>query len=155
MGRKAFGERVTQNAKAATSEELVDAFGDHQAATEEHVKRLEDVFKMLGETVKAKKCEAIEGLAKEAQNIIEETDEGTATRDVALIMAAQKIEHYEIATCGSLVQLAKTIGMTDGSEVLAEMLDLKKREANLFFVEVKSIAEGAAQMAKAPLKRRA
>jgi ferritin-like metal-binding protein YciE len=126
--------------KAATSEELADAFGDHQAATEEHVSRLEEVFKMMGETAKAKKCEAMEGLVKEAQHIIEETKEETATRDVALIMAAQKVEHYEIATYGSLVQLAKTIGMTDVAEILAETLD-EEKEADLLLT---SIAEGSA-----------
>jgi ferritin-like metal-binding protein YciE len=126
--------------KAATSEELADAFGDHQAATEEHVSRLEEVFKMMGETAKAKKCEAMEGLVKEAQHIIEETKEETATRDVALIMAAQKMEHYEIATYGSLVQLAKTIGMTDVAEVLAETLD-EEKETDLLLT---SIAEGSA-----------
>jgi ferritin-like metal-binding protein YciE len=125
--------------KAATSEELADAIGDHQAATEEHVSRLEDVFKMMGETAKAKKCEAMEGLVKEAQNVIEDTDEETATRDVALIMAAQKVEHYEIATYGSLVQLAKTIGMMDVAEVLAETL-MEEKEADELLT---SIAEGS------------
>jgi ferritin-like metal-binding protein YciE len=112
--------------KAATNDELADALGDHQAVTEDHVSRLEEVFKMMGETAKAKKCEAMDGLVKEAQQIIEETEEETATRDVALIMAAQKVEHYEIATYGSLVQLAKTIGMADVAEVLAETLQEEK-----------------------------
>jgi ferritin-like metal-binding protein YciE len=125
--------------KAATTDELADAIGDHQAATEEHVSRLEDVFKMMGETPKAKKCEAMEGLVKEAQNIIDETEEETATRDVALIMAAQKVEHYEIATYGSLVQLAKTIGMNDVAEILAETLQEEKEADEL----LTSIAEGS------------
>ena len=125
--------------KAATTDELADAIGDHQAATEEHVSRLEDVFKMMGETPKAKKCEAMEGLVKEAQNIIEETDEETATRDVALIMAAQKVEHYEIATYGSLVQLAKTIGLNDVADVLAETLREEKEADEL----LTSIAENS------------
>ncbi len=137
---KHLAKELPKLQKAATSEELADAFGDHQAATEEHVSRLEDVFKMMGETPKAKKCEAMEGLVKEAQHIIEETDEETATRDVALIMAAQKVEHYEIATYGSLVQLAKTIGMMDVAEVLAETLD-EEKEADLLLT---SIAEGSA-----------
>lgn len=137
---KHLAKELPKLQKAATSEELADAFGDHQAATEEHISRLEDVFKMMGETPKAKKCEAMEGLVKEAQHIIEETDEETATRDVALIMAAQKVEHYEIATYGSLVQLAKTIGKMDVAEVLAETLD-EEKEADLLLT---SIAEGSA-----------
>lgn len=134
---KHLAKELSKLQKAATSEELADAFGDHQAATEEHVSRLEEVFKMLGETAKAKKCEAMEGLVKEAHHIIEETEEETATRDVALIMAAQKMEHYEIATYGSLVQLAKTIGMTDVAEVLAETLQEEKEADEL----LTSIAE--------------
>jgi len=125
--------------KAATTDELADAIGDHQAVTEEHVSRLEEVFKMMGETPKAKKCEAMEGLVKEAQGIIEETEEETATRDVALIMAAQKVEHYEIATYGSLVQLAKTIGMNDVADVLAETLREEKEADEM----LTSIAESS------------
>jgi ferritin-like metal-binding protein YciE len=125
--------------KAATTDELADAIGDHQAATEEHVTRLEEVFRMMGETPKAKKCEAMEGLVKEAQSIIEDTEEQTATRDVALIMAAQKVEHYEIATYGSLVQLAKTIGMNDVSDILAETLREEKEADEL----LTSIAENS------------
>lgn len=136
---KHLAKELPKLQKAATSEELADAFGYHHAATEAHVSRLEDVFKIMGETAKAKKCEAMDGLVREAQEIIKETDEETATRDVALIMAAQKVEHYEIATYGSLVQLAKTIGMMDVAEILAETLD-EEKEADLLLT---SIAEGS------------
>lgn len=112
--------------KAATSDELADAFADHLSVTEDQVGRLEEVFEMLGETARAKKCEAMEGLVNEAQSIIEETEEGSATRDVALIIAAQKVEHYEIATYGGLVQLAKTIGRDDISSLLAQTLQEEK-----------------------------
>lgn len=112
--------------KAATTEELAEAIGEHLTVTEDHVSRLEEVFQMMGETAKAKKCEAMEGLTKEAHNIIDETQEGTATRDAAIIMAAQKVEHYEIATYGSLVQLAKTIGMNEVSDLLAQTLSEEK-----------------------------
>ena len=128
---KHLAKELSKLQKAATSDELADAFGDHQAATEEHVSRLEEVFRMMGETAKAKKCEAMEGLVKEAHHIIEETEEQTATRDVALIMAAQKMEHYEIATYGSLVQLAKTIGMNNVAEVLVETLQEEKETDEL------------------------
>src|SRR5258705_1443130 len=72
--------------KAATTEELKKAFGDHLEATREHVSRLENVFEILGHKAQAKKCEAMEGLVKEGESIIEDTEEGTATRDVGLIM---------------------------------------------------------------------
>jgi ferritin-like metal-binding protein YciE len=108
--------------KACTTEELKEAFGDHLRQTEKHVKRLEKAFEIMGEDPQGKKCEAIEGLIKESESIIEETEEGTMTRDAALIMAAQKVEHYEIATYGGLVQLAITIGQHKASELLDKTL---------------------------------
>lgn len=107
---------------AATSEELEDAFDDHLKQTERHVKRLERVFKLLGKKAEGKKCEAIEGLTKEAKSIISETTEGSMTRDAALIIAAQKIEHYEIATYGGLVQLAITMDLHQAAEILDKTL---------------------------------
>ncbi len=68
----------------------------------------------------------MEGLVKEAQGVIEETDEGSATRDVALIIAGQKVEHYEIATYGSLVQLARTMGNEEMAQLLQQTLDEEK-----------------------------
>lgn len=115
---KALGEMQ----KATTTEELEDAFEHHQKQTERHIKRLERVFKMIGATAATKKCDAIEGLISEARSIISETKEGTATRDAALIIAAQKIEHYEIATYGSLVQLALTMDLERVAEVLEKTL---------------------------------
>jgi ferritin-like metal-binding protein YciE len=117
--------------KAATSSELQNAFEDHLTVTEEQVSRLEQVFESIGEKVKAKKCEAIEGLIKEAESIIEDTDEGTATRDVGLIMAGQKVEHYEIATYGGLVQLAQTLGLDEAADLLQETLDEEKETDEL------------------------
>jgi ferritin-like metal-binding protein YciE len=96
-------------AKASTSEELAGAFENHLAQTQEHVSRIEQVFEQLEMAARAKKCEAMEGLVMEAQQAIEDTDKGTATRDAALIISAQKVEHYEIASYGSLVQLAKPL----------------------------------------------
>ena len=112
--------------KAATSQQLKDAFADHAEATQEHVARLEQVFELLGKKAQGKKCDAMEGLTKEADSIIEETEKGTLTRDVALIMAAQKVEHYEIATYGGLTQLAKTLGQTDIAEILGKTLQEEK-----------------------------
>ncbi len=96
--------------KAATSQQLKDAFERHLEVTKTQISRLEQAFEMLGKKAQAKKCDAMEGLTKEAEGMIEETEKGTMTRDVALIMAAQKVEHYEIATYGGLKQLAATMG---------------------------------------------
>ena len=109
--------------QAATTEELEDAFEDHHRQTQRHVKRLEKVFQLIGQKPEGKKCEAMEGLVKEAKNIINETKEGTMTRDAALIIAAQKVEHYEIATYGGLVQLAITMGLHRAAELLEKTLD--------------------------------
>ena len=112
--------------KAATTGELQDAFETHLGQTEVHVERLEQVFELLEEKAVAKKCDAMEGLVKEAQSIIEDTEDGTATRDVGLIIAAQKVEHYEIASYGSLATLAKTIGREDIAKILNETLEEEK-----------------------------
>lgn len=113
--------------KAATTDELKFAIEEHLAQTEGHVKRLERVFEMCGKKVQAKKCDAMEGIIKEGDSIVEETQEGSMTRDAGIIMAAQKVEHYEIATYGSLVQIAKTLGMNDAAEVLHQTLDEEKQ----------------------------
>ncbi|SKA16732.1 YciE/YciF ferroxidase family protein [Sediminibacterium ginsengisoli] len=123
--------------KAATSQELQQAFADHLETTKTHVSRLEEVFSILGKKAQAKKCEAMEGLAKEGESIIEDTDAGTATRDVGLIMAAQKAEHYEIATYGGLRQLATTLGLEDVAELLSSTLEEEKETDEL----LTSIAE--------------
>ena len=123
--------------KAATSEELKNAIGDHLEATKEHVSRLENIFEILGHKPQAKKCDAMEGLTKEGESIIEDTEDGTATRDVGIIMAAQKVEHYEIATYGGLAQLAKTIGNDEVAEILVTTLSEEKEADEL----LTSIAE--------------
>ena len=112
--------------KAATSEELANAFGEHLEVTKTHVSRLEQVFELLGKKPQAKKCDAMEGIVKEGESIIEETAEGTATRDVGLILAGQKVEHYEIATYGGLAQLAKTLGLEDIAALLEQTLGEEK-----------------------------
>jgi ferritin-like metal-binding protein YciE len=112
--------------QAATSPKLVNAIENHLEETVEHVSRLDVIFDLLGLEAIAKKCDAMEGLTKEGEGIIESTDEGTATRDVGIILASQKVEHYEIATYGGLVQLATTLGLKDVAEILLQTLDEEK-----------------------------
>jgi ferritin-like metal-binding protein YciE len=112
--------------KAATSEELQQAIDDHLAQTEEHISRLEQVFEQLGKKAQAKKCDGMEGLIKEGENVIEETEDGTMIRDAGIIISAQKVEHYEIAAYGSLVQLAKTMGQEEIAEILNQTLEEEK-----------------------------
>jgi len=112
--------------KAATSPELANAIGEHLEVTKTHVARLEQVFELLGKKAQAKKCDAMAGLVEEGESIIEETEDGSATRDVGIILAAQKVEHYEIATYGCLAQLATTLGLEDVAEILGETLSEEK-----------------------------
>jgi ferritin-like metal-binding protein YciE len=112
--------------KGATSQELANAFEQHLGETEEQIRRIEEVFDMLEMSPKAKKCEAMDGLVREAQQLMEELPKGSKVRDAGLIIAAQKVEHYEIAAYGSLVQLAKTMGKQDIANVLAQTLSEEK-----------------------------
>ena len=121
--------------KAATSSEVKNAFADHLEQTKTHVTRLEQVFDLLGEKALAKKCEAMEGITKEGETIIEETKEDTATRDAGLILAAQKVEHYEIATYGGLVQLSRTMEM-NGITALLENILAEEKEADMLLTDI-------------------
>jgi ferritin-like metal-binding protein YciE len=113
-------------ARAATSVTLKQAFNDHLDQTTGHVTRLENIFQLMGEEPKALKCPAMVGIAEEGEDIIDETDNGSAQRDVGLIFAAQKAEHYEIATYGGLVQLARTMGHSEAVELLEQTLAEEK-----------------------------
>jgi len=113
-------------AKAATSSELKEAFNNHLEETRGHVERLEEVFELLKAKPQVKKCEAMDGIIKEGDSIVEETEEGTATRDVGLILAAQKVEHYEIATYGGLIQLALNLGHDEIAVILKTTLNEEK-----------------------------
>jgi ferritin-like metal-binding protein YciE len=112
--------------KAATSEKLQQAFEDHLQQTQTHVEHLEQVFEILGKKAQAKKCDAMAGILTEGEDIVNETEKGTATRDVGLILAAQKVEHYEIATYGGLRQLAMTLGLSDVADLLEQTLEQEK-----------------------------
>jgi ferritin-like metal-binding protein YciE len=124
---KALTKALPKMQKAATTSELQMAIEEHLGQTMEQVTRLEQVFEILGEKAQAKKCDAMEGLIKEGESIIEETEDGSMTRDVGIIMAAQKVEHYEIATYGGLVSLAQTLGNDEVAEILSTTLEEEKQ----------------------------
>jgi ferritin-like metal-binding protein YciE len=110
---------------AATTQELREAFGQHLEATEQHVKRLEEVFQSIDAPTRAEKCEAMEGLLAEGDKILRDNKESPAL-DAALIAAAQKVEHYEIATYGCLCTWAEAMGHERATELLQETLDEEK-----------------------------
>jgi ferritin-like metal-binding protein YciE len=122
---KALTKAIPKMAKNATSEELVNALNDHLEVTRGHVERLEESFKILGKAARAKKCEAMAGLVKEAEEIMEDTEEGVV-RDAGIISAGQKVEHYEIATYGTLCAFAKTLGEDEVASLLHQTLDEEK-----------------------------
>ncbi|WP_428656275.1 ferritin-like domain-containing protein [Runella sp.] len=122
-------------AEAATSTELRKAFEDHLDITQMHVERLEKVFESLDEKPETKTCEALKGLVKEAEEIIDDTEDGTMVRDCGLILAAQKVEHYEIATYGTLRTLAAIMGHKDVQELLQATLD-EEHDADKGLTEV-------------------
>ncbi|NLN32377.1 MAG: ferritin-like domain-containing protein [Flavobacteriaceae bacterium] len=131
----ALVEALKKMEKAATSKELKKAFKDHKSQTEKHYAQLEKVFKELGEKPEEKECKAMDGLIEEAEEIISDTEEGTMTRDAALIIAAQKVEHYEIASYGGLAQLANTMEHSKAADLLGEILEQEK-EADELLTEI-------------------
>lgn len=109
----------------ATAPKLKSVIKDHISVTELQISRLDEVFKLLGEKAEGKKCEALAGLVAEGDGILAETAPG-AVRDAGIIAASQKIEHYEIATYGTLVAFAKTLGENDAAKLLQQTLAEEK-----------------------------
>ncbi|MEO8763890.1 MAG: ferritin-like domain-containing protein [Ginsengibacter sp.] len=131
---KALTKAIPKMAKNATSEELIDALNDHLEVTKGHVARLEESFKILGKAARAKKCEAMAGLVKEAEEIMEDTEEGMV-RDAGIISAGQKVEHYEIASYGTLCAFAKTLGEDKVASLLQQTL-VEEKEADQKLTEI-------------------
>jgi ferritin-like metal-binding protein YciE len=109
-------------AKAASSEELKDAFEKHLEQTKGHVERLEQVFEELGEKPKGKTCRAMKGLIEEGAEILKEEGEDSVI-DAGIIVTAQKVEHYEIAGYGSVRTFAHLLGQNKAAELLQSTLD--------------------------------
>ncbi len=108
-------------AKAAESPELATAFTNHLRETEGHVQRLEQVFELIGETARGKKCKGMEGLLEEGKEMMEEEGEGSVI-DAGLISAAQRVEHYEMAAYGCLRSYAKLLGLDKAVKLLEQTL---------------------------------
>jgi ferritin-like metal-binding protein YciE len=113
-------------ARAATSDELRQGFEEHWEQTKGHVERLEQIFQMLDESPKGKKCKGMEGLIEEGSEVMEEDYEGNLL-DAALIGAAQRVEHYEIAGYGTARSLAESLGETEHVSLLSETLEEEKQ----------------------------
>ena len=112
-------------AKAATSEDLRQGFEEHLEQTKGHAQRLEEIFQALGESIKGKKCKGMEGIVAEGAEVISEDYEGAAM-DAAIISAAQRVEHYEIAGYGSVHAYATILGETEAANLLERTLNEEK-----------------------------
>jgi len=113
--------------EAAHSPELKQALNSHLQETKNHVSRLERIFDMIDVPTGTRKCPAMAGIVEESEAIIDETEDNPAVRDVGIIFAGQKAEHYEIATYGGLLQLARTLGYDDAAELLGVTLAEEKK----------------------------
>lgn len=122
---KALTKAIPKMAKNSTSTKLTAGLTSHLVETEGQITRLEQVFKLIGEKAVAKKCDAMDGLIEEGKSIMEETEVGPV-RDAGIIAASQKIEHYEIATYGTLTAWAKTLGENEVAELLWTSLNEEK-----------------------------
>ncbi|UFH53157.1 ferritin-like domain-containing protein [Spirosoma sp. KNUC1025] len=115
-----------EQAEASTTNEVRSAFLQHQDQSREQVERLEEIFRIIGMKTEERSSHAIDGLVSDARIVISDTDEGSLTRDAGLIIAAQKIEHYEIAIYGSLLTLAHVLDFTQSAELLEKTLEEEK-----------------------------
>ncbi len=142
---KAETKALPKMIKNATSQDLIKGLQEHLEATKGHIDRCEKIFEILGKPARAKKCEAMEGLIKEAEEIMESTEEGVV-RDAGIISAAQKVEHYEIASYGTLHAFAKTLGENNIAKLLEQTLS-EERDADdkLTKVAESSVNEEALQ----------
>lgn len=122
---KQLTKALPKMAKAASSPELVRVLENHLTETEGQIERLERVFDVSGLKSHREKCEATEGLVDEAKEVIDHTEEGPV-RDAALIACAQKVEHYEIATYGTLCALAEKLGQSEAKRLLEQTLNQEK-----------------------------
>jgi ferritin-like metal-binding protein YciE len=130
-------------AKAAASNELRRGFEEHLEQTKGHVARIEQIFEMLDESPKGRKCSGMEGLVEEGSEIMKEGLEG-AVLDAALIGAAQRVEHYEIAAYGTVIAFAQTLGESDHVSLLEETLSEEKETDEKLTGLAKQINEQAA-----------
>jgi len=122
---KELTNAIPKMIKNATSEELIEALTSHLKETKNQVDRLQQVFESVNVKAQEKKCEAMAGLVKEAIEIMESTAKG-AVRDAGIISAGQKVEHYEIATYGTLASFARILGEDEAASLLEETLNEEK-----------------------------
>ena len=131
---KALTEAIPKMIKKASSKELTDALKSHLDETGKQVTRLEQIFASIDKKAVAKKCVAMDGLLKEAEELMKSCESG-AKCDAGIIYAGQKVEHYEIATYGTLRQFAETLGLTEATSLLEATL-IEEKAADVKLTEI-------------------
>ena len=144
FAENAILKALPQMAEAAQAEDLKGAFTVHLQETEEQVKRLEQIFQLLGEKPAGVECKAIQGIIAEGQEVLQEFSGGEAL-DAGLIAAAQAVEHYEITRYGTLLAWAKQLGLSEAEELLQETLVEEENTDQI----LSELAEGAINPAAA------
>ena len=143
---KALLKALPKMSKAATGKKLAASFDTHKTETEEQISVVEQVFELMGEKPATKKCDAMEGLISETESIISDTEKGSTIRDAGLILAAQKVEHYEIATYGTLAAFADAMQEPKVADLLRSILrDEKKSDKTLTSLALESVNEDASE----------
>lgn len=143
---EALTKALPKMMKAATSKKLAEAFELHTKETEGQIRILDQVFELMGEKAEGKKCKAMDGIIEEAEEVIKDTEKDSYTRDAGLVLAGQKTEHYEIASYGTLVELAKQMGETQVAELLERILkEEKKTDISLTTIAEDRVNEEAVQ----------
>ncbi len=137
-------------ANAAGDKKLAGAILDHLQQTSTQVERLEAVFELLDKEPQAQKCDAMEGLTKEAESVVESTLAGTAARDLGIILSCQKVEHYEIAAYTGLIGLATNLDLLDIADLLTQTLDEEQSSDQLLGNIADDIFSGSNNKAKKP-----
>lgn len=142
---KALVKALPKMMKNASHPDLVAAIEQHLAETQEQVEKVEQIFEIIGKKPSAKKCEAMQGILDESTEMMKEADKG-AMRDAAIIAGGQKVEHYEIASYGTLRAFAEVLQLDDAVEVLEEILEQEKNaDETLTEIAVMAVNLEAAQ----------
>ncbi len=141
---KKLSKALGKMARNATNPQLKEAFTTHQSQTEEQVSKLEQAFEAIGAKAKAKKCAAMDGLLEEADEHLEEYEKG-AGLDAALIVGAQKVEHYEIAAYGSMRSIARTLGHTEAARIFEEIREQESDTDELLTTIAESVVNLTAE----------
>ena len=143
---KQITKALPKMAKAAQSQQLRSAFEEHLEQTKGHVERLDQIFEKLGKTSRGKTCHGMQGLIEEGQEVMEEAAKGDV-RDAALISAAQRVEHYEIAAYGTVRTYANLLGRKDAAKLLEQTLEEEKETDERLNELAEQINPGAMEQA--------